>query len=421
MDDHVLDLEGARALCDLTTQLMGASDAPAMAAAIAETAHGVVGASYAQLGLLSGEEDRLVLYHGAALAQEAQDEWPIVPLALETPVSHVMNTGRPLAFNAAVDLVAEYPVVQAATEASGYESLAVVPIFDPLRPERCAGTLSAAWVDRHQAGTRAVEILEDLAERCALALANADRLTPRIPGARSDREVVLALQLSLLPSLTVDDPHLEIASRYIASSDELVVGGDWYSSAPLPDGRIALAIGDVAGHGYDATLAMGQIRHDFEALVAHHQDPNDLLEELDSYAVKRNALMTTVGIVRFNPASSCVDAAAAGHPPPILMRSGAAELLDHSLGPPLGTGLADRTWPTEVTTQVSPGDVLVLYTDGLVERRSESIQCGVERLRQLTASLDGTDVEKLCDDIVDTCFADREPRDDVALLVVRVL
>ncbi len=420
MDDHVLDLEGARALCDLTTRLMVASDASEMAGTIADAAHGVAGAEYAQLGLWSSDGDCLVLYHGAALDPGAQEEWPVVPLDLDTPVGRVMKSGRHLAIQSADDLAAEYPVVRAATEASGYESLVVVPIFDPLQRDRCAGTLSMAWVERDRADGRAIEIMEDLAERCALALANVDRSAPEVAGASFDREVVLALQLSLLPSLTLDHPHLEIASRYVVSNDELVVGGDWYSSVPLPGGRVAIAIGDVAGHGYEAALAMGQIRHDFEALVAHHWDPNDLLEELDRYAEKRNALMTTVGIVCFDATRLSVVAAAAGHPPPILKRDDAAELLDHSLGPPVGTGLEGRGWSTEVSTVVSRGDIVVLYTDGLIERRGESIRDGIERLRELTESLTTTDVEQLCDDIVAACFADREPRDDVALLVARV-
>lgn len=421
MDDHVLDLEGARALCDLTTKLMAATDAPEMAGAIADTAHGVVGASYAQLGLLSKDDGCLVLYHGAALDVAAQEEWPVVPLHVDTPVSRVVRSGRPQAFQSADDLVAEYPVVRAATEASGYGSVAVVPILDPLQRDRFAGTLSVAWVERDRADDRAIEILEDLAERCALALANVDRVASQTNRAPIDRELVLALQLSMLPSLTVDHPHLEIASRYIASSDELVVGGDWYSSAPLPDGRIAFAIGDVAGHGYDAALAMGQIRHDFEALVAHHRDPSDLLEELDRYAKTRNALMTTVGIVCFEPTLRSVVAAAAGHPPPILRSDDAAVLLEQSLGPPLGAGLEGPRRPSKVSTALSPGDILVLYTDGLIECRGENIQRSVERLRVLTESLSTAGVEQLCDEIVASCFVDHDPLDDVAVLVARIL
>jgi serine phosphatase RsbU (regulator of sigma subunit) len=418
--DHVLDPRRARALCDLTTKLMAASDAPTMAVAIAETAHRIAGATYAQLGLPSDAGDALVLYHGPALDRRAQMEWPVVPLDLHTPVGQVMAAGKPVACQSATELVDLFPVIQAASEASGYESLIVVPLLDPLRPDQCAGTLSFAWVERDRATDGAIGVMTDLAARCALALARVSQSVTDSRSAAEDRRAALALQQSLLSSLLVDHPLLTYESRYISSVDELVVGGDWYDAVPLPDGRVAIAVGDVAGHGFDAALAMGQIRHDLEALAAHHRQPDKLLEVLDLLVGERGAPMTTAAIAYLDPERLRVAHVLAGHPPPILLQDGAARLLDQSRGLPLGTALAARSWPAATTTTVKPGDTLVLYTDGLIERRGEDISRGFERLLETVQSAATAELDVLCDHVVGSMFDGQEPHDDVALLAARI-
>ncbi len=409
----------ALALCDLTTRLMVASDAPTMAAAIAETAHHVAGAAYAQLGLPSDVGHALVLYHGPDLDQRAQMEWPVVPLDLQTPVARVMATGKPVAFQSAIELVDHYPVIQAASDASGYESLVVVPLLDPLRQDRCAGTLSFAWVERDRATDRTIGVMTDLAARCALALAGVNQSAADSRGAEQERRAALALQQSLLSSLLVDHPLLTYASRYIPSVDELVVGGDWYDAIPLPDGRVAIAVGDVAGHGFDAALAMGQIRHDLEALAAHHRRPDDLLKVLDRLIEERDGPMTTAAVAYVDPEQLEVAHVLAGHPPPMLVQDGAARLLDQSRGLPLGTTLGGRSWPAATTTTVKPGDTLVLYTDGLIERRSEEISSGFERLRETVQTAAVAELNALCDHVVGSMLDGHEPHDDVALLAMR--
>lgn len=425
MQDQVLDPAGARALCDLTSELAVASSASGMAGAIAETAHGIVGAAYAQLGLPSPRGDALVLYHGDDLDDRAQAEWPTVPIDADTPVSRVMASGRALTFGSAAELTDEFPLVRAASEASGYQSLVVVPIVDPLRRDRSAGTLSVAWEERDRADRRSLEIMTSVARRCALALARVDRSTTGTAGtARTangpvGRSEVLALQQSLLPSIRIRHPRLEVASRYVSSGDDLVVGGDWYDTLPLPDGRVAFVIGDVAGHGWEAALAMGQIRNDVEALAAHHRRPDELLAEIDRYAGDRGAPMTTAAVVYVDPARSEATCTVAGHPPPIHVRDG-AHVLAHSLGPPLGSGLTGRSWPRSAVTRIGRDETLVLYTDGLVERRDETLDDGIGRLRELVATRAALGPDALCDSVMEAMIGRGDPADDVALLVVRL-
>ncbi|HJR18353.1 MAG TPA: MASE1 domain-containing protein [Actinomycetota bacterium] len=233
-----------------------------------------------------------------------------------------------------------------------------------------------------------------------------------------EHRIAETLQRSLLPERLPYIPDVESAARYIPATGETVVGGDWYDIIPMHDGRLGLGIGDVAGHGVGAAAAMGQVRSAFRAYLLEGLSPSRTLERLN--ALLRELLpgaMATLVCARLDPESGTVILARAGHPPPVLLTSeGRVQLLEGGLAPPLGVVPAIGGEESEVELPV--GATIFFYTDGLVERRRESLDQGLLRLQGALAGSTG-DLEHICDRIVGALFAEGGIADDAVLLGVR--
>ncbi|GAB2865072.1 SpoIIE family protein phosphatase [Nocardioides pacificus] len=235
----------------------------------------------------------------------------------------------------------------------------------------------------------------------------------------SAREHAIAdeLQASLLPQRDFDLEHLEVATYYRAGVEGTQVGGDWYDVIELGAGRTALVVGDVMGRGVRAAAVMGQLRAAVRAYARLDLPPADLLESLDGLVrdLGQDQIVTCLYAV-FDPAEGTLHFANAGHLPPIVtLPDGSTSVLSGSEDPPLGVGLYNMT-PREVT--LPPGSTVVLYTDGLVERRGEDLDAGIASLRDLVERLDGP-LKGAPEQLVDERLPDG-PDDDVAVLVARV-
>jgi anti-sigma regulatory factor (Ser/Thr protein kinase)/putative methionine-R-sulfoxide reductase with GAF domain len=235
-----------------------------------------------------------------------------------------------------------------------------------------------------------------------------------------DREhrSAVGLQRSLLPDRVPELLGIDAAVRYLpAARDE--VGGDWYDVIELPAGRVGLAIGDVAGHGLRAAALMGQLRTGLRAYALEGHGPAETLKRLNRllHTISGRGMATAVYAV-VDPATATLRYASAGHPPPVLVKGGRdASLLGLSASPPLGT-LAFATYH-DVEATLAPGDTFMLYTDGLVERRSEPLTDGLERLRALAAAPVGA--EKLCQRVIEGLAAPDGAHDDIAVVALRIM
>jgi serine phosphatase RsbU (regulator of sigma subunit) len=183
-----------------------------------------------------------------------------------------------------------------------------------------------------------------------------------------------------LPEGPIELPGLRVAVRYLPAGDESLVGGDWYHAAELRDGSVLLAVGDVAGHGTVAATTMAQLRHALRALAITTSDPAVLLGHLNQLTcdLDRETPETTATAVvaRYDPLRRKLTWAQAGHPPPLLSRGGRTAPLARPAGPMLGV-VDDATYASfELDLQVN--DVLLFYTDGLVEHRRRSLQVGMD-------------------------------------------
>jgi serine phosphatase RsbU (regulator of sigma subunit)/anti-sigma regulatory factor (Ser/Thr protein kinase) len=254
------------------------------------------------------------------------------------------------------------------------------------------------------------ELLQRAGDRAALAIFS--RLTEQ------ERGLADALQRSLMPRLP-DLPALSLAGRYLPAAAARL-GGDWYDAFALPDGRLGLAIGDVVGRGFHAAAIMGQLRSGLRAYALDSRSPALVLERLNGLLrqIEPGRTATLLYLV-LDAHGGALTLASAGHPPPLIRaRDGDCSYLDLPGSVPLGAARHTRYESHEL--EFEPGSAIVLYTDGLVERRGEPLEAGLERLAATVA--EGHDqLEHLGDALVDIMLPDGPRNDDAALLLVRAM
>lgn len=235
-----------------------------------------------------------------------------------------------------------------------------------------------------------------------------------------DREVALALQEAMLPAPTPVGHH-RAAVRYRPAIGTLNVCGDWYDLVDLPGDRIAVAVGDVVGHGLAAACVMGQLRSALSAAAHVADGPAQALEALERYARRVDgAESTTVVKTYIDWDSHVITYSSAGHPPPALLHpDGTVTFLDQATDPPLGARPEHVPRP-EASTAFSEGATLVLYTDGLIERRTEDIDTSLARLADSLARHGQAGPEALADALLADLLPPAGSTDDTALVIIRL-
>ncbi len=235
--------------------------------------------------------------------------------------------------------------------------------------------------------------------------------------AARERGVAETLQHSLLPDRLPDLPGVALAARYVPCGTGVEVGGDWYDVLPLPGGEVGLVMGDVAGHDLGAAAVMGQLRNALRAYASEGLPPGAVLERLNQMChQQRTGVMSTCLYAVLDPVARVLTVANAGHYPPLLvLPDGGTRFLERPGCPPIGA-VRESAYP-ETTYELEPGASVVLYTDGLVERRTRPVDEGLELLAREAASLPAG-LEAACDHLLEVLLADGAPEDDVALLVV---
>ena len=296
----------------------------------------------------------------------------------------------------------------------GIKSLLGVPL---LAGGNVIGVLHVGSLSGRPFGQQEVQLLQMAADRAALALHSMM--------AQDDALAALALQRGLLPAALPVVPGLGLAARYVAGSG--TVGGDWYDVFVLPDGRVGVVVGDVAGSGLDAAVIMGRMRSALRAYVLEAADPATALRMLDrKIQYFEPDAMATVLYAVYDPASGAFTVSSAGHLPPVLAAPGApAGLLPVQPDPPVGT--ADDPPRRSATLFVPPGSLLCCFTDGLVERREDPIDSGMDKLAatlgELVASGSGHGrtvplAEDACAAVMRALVGNAPARDDIAILML---
>ena len=232
------------------------------------------------------------------------------------------------------------------------------------------------------------------------------------------RGIAQTLQQALLPTELPQLHGLQASARYEAGAEGVDIGGDWYDAIAVDDKRLLLVVGDVSGRGLRAATTMAELRYGIHAYAAQGDQPATILTKLNALvSVKSSGQLATVLCVMVDPDARELTLTSAGHLPPLLISNGRGEFVKTDVGLPIGV---DRNAAyTSVTVSVAPGATLLAFTDGLVERRGESIDVGLGRLREHATSNHAT-LDELLTRVVSNLRHDG-PEDDTAIAGIRWL
>lgn len=365
----------------------------AIAAAVATELENHAGAVGAAVGLLGGE-GRVRAFGGRGATRGLLDTGP---------------DGRPLPGTAAARALEELATV---VQEDAHGVLVAAPLLTEGRP---VGVLTVRVPQGSETLAAEPAFLDACASQCAHALEHA-RLY------EEERDVAETLQRSLLAVDAPSDERFRVAAHYSPGDDSLEVGGDWFDVFCLGDDSVAVVVGDVVGRGLDAATTMGQLRSAIRALALADPSPSAVLGHLDSFSMQApGAQVATVVYAELSLEDGVLRYACAGHPPPVLTTPGAStELLWEGRSEPLGVRISRDPRP-EATRRLSPGARILLYTDGLVERRTRTFD---ERLALLAREVDARAREvpaRLVSGLTGAMKSDGAAGDDVCLLCLELL
>lgn len=370
-----------------------------------------------------------------AAQRSVEEGWPESPIrpgemgryAAESPMAQALATGMPsrhLTDDPDIRRWLEQDMAHArCLRACDVHSLIVVPLLAR------GSIIGLAQFLRHQTpdqfGADDLLLAEEITARAAICIDNARRYA-------HERDTALALQRSMLPQRTPPHPAVTVASRYRPTDSRAGVGGDWFDVIPLSGVRVAFVVGDVVGHGIQASAIMGGLRTAVRTLADVDMPPDELLTHLDDVVLRldreedweatgpgeREAgeIGATCLYAVYDPISRRCTIARAGHPAPAVVGpGGTVEFPELPAGPPLGLG----GLPFESTElEIPDGVTIAMFTDGLIESRDRDADAGLAWLSGVLSNSATTPLEQLCDDVLDSLLPDT-PADDAALLLVR--
>lgn len=393
--DALRRLQELEALTDTTLGHLSVAD---LLVELVRRVRSILNADTAAVLLLDDAKQHLVATAAAGLEEEVR-EGVQVPMGTGF-AGRVAKEKRPIFLNRVDETTVANPILWE----KGIRAMLGVPLIagDDVLGVLHVGRMRPEPFDQHDE-----ELLEIAAQRIAGATQSRQLAV--------ERAAASLLERSLLPEGLPSYIGLELAARYITPEDRMV-GGDWYDVFSGEDGRIWVVTGDVAGHGLDAAVIMGRARSALRAYTLLEDTPHKVLELTDRKIqhFEVGTMVTAVCATSLPPYETW-QCATAGHPPPVVAEpSGATHLLTLPVGPPLGGESGVERDTDEVI--LPEGALMLLYTDGLVERRGESLTDGLERL--CTALHPGTP-ELVCSRVVHALIGPQGPSDDVALLAVR--
>jgi len=369
-----------------------------------------LGATAAAIGMLEQTGELIRVTYAGELPGEFLDRYHVMSRDAAVPLADVIRSDRPMAVADTAKLDRRYETV-----ASDAAPAARAAILEPLRASdgRVIGALALSWPS-----PRAFEQGElELAEQVARVMVQA---VERIDANEREHRIATELQERLL-DLEIRSTAAVVSATYQPAGELLRVGGDWYTATTLDDrGRIGVSVGDVVGHGLPGATTMSQLRSALGAAALTSLNPNAVIDLLDSYATRiSGAACATIAYAVIDAQAGTVCYSCAGHPYPLLIRpDGKVGYLEEGRRPPLAS-----PWPglsgSSGRSELPAGSLLLLYTDGLIERRGESLDIGLRRLAEAATTCIHLPVGEVCATLVRLLAPPSGYSDDVALVALR--
>lgn len=402
---RIVERDRLQALATLSRHLSGALTTEQVSHLVVHNAHGVVDAEFVTLALLDDEHQVFRLVAPLPDA-EVQERWGTVPVdGPRTALQDVLAARRPLLLDRD-ERLRRYPELVRDTDRIGIESTAALPLVD--ESGEVFGVLGVGWVEPTEFVDELRLRLDLLADLCGHALRRAQRSEAR------DR-LVQELQDEVLAAPDTSRT-LDVALTYEPARGDIGLGGDWYDVIEVGDSCTALVVGDVAGHGITAAARMTEAKATIRTLVLNVPHAEVIPSANRSLAHFDSGYIATAAVAWIDTGDETLEWRLAGHVPPVLRTPDGTTLLSGVHHPPIGTETAPRE---QEPVPFPAGSLLVLYTDGLIERRKEDIDVGLERLRTLVDDLPVDCSAGEARDAILRGLRVHECEDDVAIVVVR--
>jgi serine phosphatase RsbU (regulator of sigma subunit)/integral membrane sensor domain MASE1 len=401
-------------LADLTRLLAAALTPEAIGEVVADCLCAAAGGADALcLGVISPDGRRLVWITTAGDAGEVREQVSDVPMGVPAAATDAARTGSPVIIRTPAEYELRYPGPDIPAILGHGSSWLTWPLWAGTAP---VGAIGLMWKHPQQFEPGQLAFVAAAADLVAQALVRA-----RVYA--DEHAIAAVLQRAIMPAAAAVIPGLEIGASYRQAGTTQLIGGDWYDATALPGKRAYLAVGDVVGHGLTAAEDMTQLRHAGRTLAIAGYQPASILEELARVTDwATSGKFATVAAAIIEPDVSLVTYATAGHPPILIRRAetGTVEIPPAAEGPALCLpGDQDCPQYTQGQTGFDAGDIMLMYTDGLIERRGRDLEEGIARVAEIfQAWQPGASLSGLCDELIESLAA--EPQlDDMCVLAVR--
>jgi serine phosphatase RsbU (regulator of sigma subunit)/integral membrane sensor domain MASE1 len=400
-------------LADLTRLLAAALTPEAIGEVVADCLCTAVGGADALcLGIISQDGRRLIWITTAGYAGEVREQLSDLPMDVPAAATDAARTGSPVIIRTRAEYEQRYPGPDTPAVVARGSSWLTWPLWAGTAP---VGAIGLTWRHPQQFEPGQLAFVAAVADLVGQALVRA-----RVYA--DEQAIAAVLQRAIMPAAAAVIPGLEIGASYRQAGTTQQIGGDWYDAMTLPGKRAYLAVGDVVGHGLTAAEDMTQLRNAGRTLAIAGYQPASILEELARVTDwATSGKFATMAAAIIEPDVSLVTYATAGHPPILIRRAktGTVEIPPPAEGPALCLP-SDQDFPqyAQGQTGFDVGDIMLMYTDGLIERRGEDLAEGIDRVAErLQAWQPGAPLGSLCDELIASLGA--EPQlDDMCVLAV---
>jgi GAF domain-containing protein/anti-sigma regulatory factor (Ser/Thr protein kinase) len=407
-EDELLSRQRTEQLQSLTAALSGALTPDEVASVFLDDVRTSLAADGAAFAVVDQDAQELRTVGWRAYENEVVEDWLNDPRTGCVPATSALHVRRPVYVDGESN-AATQPELLAAVHRTGHRAFAIAPIGFGAAP---LGVAVFSWRDRPRINRGERAFIEALTSQGGLALDRARQY-------ESERMIAETLQRSVLPETLPSMQGVQVAVRYLPGTSALDVGGDWFDTITLRDGSLGFVVGDVVGKGVRAAATMAQLRNGMRAITLDAISPGESVTKLNRLVSEyTDSPFATMAYVCLDPVSHRTTLVSAGHLPPLVIDPlGGVTLLEGGRGLPLGVDpeLEYEEWETTIEA----GSTIVLYTDGLVERRDRPLDVGLELLAAAAADAP-PDPNGLVDRLVEALLGTGTLGDDVAVLAVKL-